>query len=41
MYSTDDTNILYEKALKEEDINLAVSLDKYAMEILKKWNIHQ
>ncbi|WP_238899052.1 DUF5682 family protein [Clostridium sp. YIM B02500] len=40
VYSTNDDSILYEKALKEEDINLAVSLDKYAMEILKKWNIH-
>ncbi|EKQ56091.1 MULTISPECIES: DUF5682 family protein [unclassified Clostridium] len=41
VYSTKEEDILYEKVLKEEDIKLAVSLDKYAVELLEKWQVYQ
>lgn len=40
VHDTKEENILYGKALKEEDINLAVSLDQYAVELLEKWKVY-
>ncbi|MDS0527660.1 DUF5682 family protein [Clostridium sp. SHJSY1] len=40
-YSTNEEDILYENALKEEDIILAVSLDQYAVELLEKWQVYK
>lgn len=41
VYSTKEEDILYGKALKEEDISLAVSLDQYAVELLEKWQVYK
>lgn len=40
VYKTKKENILHKNPLKEEDIRLATSLDKYAVEILGGWNIY-
>jgi hypothetical protein len=38
-YNKSEEHILYEAALKEEDINLATALDAYAVELLENWKV--
>lgn len=41
VYSTKEEDILYGRALKEEDISFAVALDQYAVELLEKWQVYK
>ncbi len=41
VYRKEEQDILYEDAIKEEDIKLATALDDYAVELLEKWQVYK